>query len=257
MYKSHIGGGDADHIRIRGYDLVEDLQGKHDFVDVLCLAILGRFPDEALRRVVNDSLIGSIDHGLTPSALATRLTLHGAPESMQGAVAAGLLGAGSRFLGTVELSARFLQEALAHVAAPGELDDTALAALAEATVARCRAEGRKIPGVGHPIHVNGDPRTARAMAAAKEGGYYGVHCRFALQLADALARAMGRPMPLNATGSKGAVLLDLGLSPEFGKGLTLIGRAAGLVAHVIEERTRPIGQDLWDMAAAASEAGEA
>ncbi|BCN40348.1 citryl-CoA lyase [Alicycliphilus denitrificans] len=256
MFKSYIGGGDADHIRIRGRDLVDDLLGKHDFVDVLCLAILGRFPDQRLRRVVNDSLVASIDHGLTPSALATRLTLHGAPESLQGAVAAGLLGAGSRFLGTVEVSARFMQEAMRALEAVDDPSDGQLRQLADAAVARSRAERRKIPGFGHPIHVHGDPRTERALRIAREEGYYGRHLRFAQHLAQSLSAAMGRPMPLNATGSKAAVLLDLGLDPEFGKALTLIGRVAGLVAHAFEERSRPIGQDLWDMAAAASESGE-
>lgn len=253
MIKTNIGGGDADHIRIRGLDLVDDLLDQHDFIDVLCLAILGKFPDERLRKLVNRSLITAIDHGLTPSALATRLTLHGAPESMQGAVAAGLLGAGHRFLGTVEVSARFLQKAVRDLAQAEAADDAALRAHADAVVARCRAEKTIVPGFGHPIHVNGDPRTERAAQTAREEGYFGLHFRFALILAESLSSALQRPMPLNATGSKAAALLDQGLSPEFGKGLTLIGRTAGLVAHVIEERKQPIGQDLWDMAAAASE----
>ncbi|GAB3761973.1 citryl-CoA lyase [Ramlibacter monticola] len=256
MLKSYIGGGDPDHIRIRGFDLVEDLLDKHDFVDVLCLAILGEFPDQKMRRLINNSLVTSIDHGLTPSALATRLTLHGAPESLQGAVAAGLLGAGSRFLGTVEVSARFMQEAMNALQGVSDPTDEQLRQLADAVVARSRAERRKIPGFGHPIHVDGDPRTARALRIAQEEGYFGRHFRFALQLSQALSADVGRPMPLNATGSKAAVLLDLGLSPEFGKALTLIGRVAGLVAHAFEERKRPIGQDIWNMAAAASEAGE-
>lgn len=256
MLKSYIGGGDADHIRIRGYDLVDDLLDKHDFVDVLCLAILGKFPDERLRRMINNSLVTSIDHGLTPSALATRLTLHGAPESLQGAVAAGLLGAGSRFLGTVEVSARFMKEAASEFEGQLEPTDDQLRELAQASVAKARTARRKIPGFGHPIHVHGDPRAQRAQRIAQEEGYFGRHFRFALQLAQALSADVGRPMPLNATGAKAAVLLDLGLSPEFGKALTLIGRVAGLVAHAIEERSRPIGQDLWNMASAASENGE-
>ncbi|WP_018905683.1 citryl-CoA lyase [Variovorax paradoxus] len=256
MLKSYIGGGDAEHIRVRGHDLVEDLLDKHDFVDVLCLAILGEFPDQRMRRMINNSLVTSIDHGLTPSALATRLTLHGAPESLQGAVAAGLLGAGSRFLGTVEVSARFLQEAMAELESATEPSDAQLRQLADATVARSRAAGRKIPGFGHPIHVHGDPRARRAQRIAEEEGYFGRHFRFALQLEQCLSAGVGRPMPLNATGSKAAVLLDLGLSPEFGKALTLIGRVAGLVAHAFEERTRPIGADIWNMAIAASESGE-
>ena len=255
MFKSHIGGGDADHIRIRGYDLVNDLLDKHDFVDVLCLAILGEFPDQRMRRVINNSLISAVDHGLTPSALATRLTLHGAPESLQGAVAAGLLGAGSRFLGTVEVGARYLEDAMKDLDGVLDPTDAQLQALADAVVARARKSGTKIPGFGHPIHVNGDPRTLRAQRIAEEEGYFGRHFRFALQLARSLSASVGRPMPLNATGSKAAVLLDLGLAPEFGKALTLIGRVAGLIAHAFEERSRPIGQDIWNMAVAASDDG--
>jgi len=256
MLKSHIGGGDADHIKIRGLDLVEDLVDKHDFVEVLCLAILGHFPDQRMKRLINNSLVTSIDHGLTPSALSTRLTLHGAPESLQGAVAAGLLGAGSRFLGTVEVSARFMQDAMSGFEGGVEPSDAQLRQLADEAVARSRAARRKIPGFGHPIHVQGDPRALRAQRIAEDEGYFGRYFRFALQVSQSLSASVGRPMPLNATGAKAAVLLDLGLSPEFGKALTLIGRVAGLVAHAFEERSRPIGQDIWNMAVAASEGGE-
>lgn len=256
MRKSYIGGGDADHIQVRGYDLVNDLLDKHDFVDVLCLAILGTFPDERLRRVINNSLISSIDHGLTPSAIATRLTLHGAPESLQGAVAAGILGAGSRFLGTVEVAANFLQSALSELPDINNATDEDLKNLADKTLHRARTEKRKIPGIGHPIHINGDPRTLRAIEVARSEGYFGVYFRFALILAEVAGQVIGKPMPLNATGSKAAALLDMGLSPEFGKAMTLIGRTAGLIAHAFEERERPIGQDVWNMVAQASETGE-
>ncbi|MCD0502966.1 citryl-CoA lyase [Bordetella petrii] len=247
MFKSSIGGGDADHITIRGYDLVDDLIDQRDFVDVLCLTVLGHFPDANQRRMINMFLVTAADHGLTPSALATRLTLHGAPESMQGAVAAGILGAGSRYLGVVEYAARFLQQAVADFGG-SEDDAAALQAHAEQVVAREREARRRIPGIGHPIHVDGDPRCDKILAVAADCGYRGRHCRHALALAAAASQVFGRPVPLNATGAKAAVLLDMGLSPEFGKGMTLIGRVAGLIAHIIEEREQPISQQVWDMA---------
>jgi len=247
MFKSNIGGGDADHITIRGYDLVDDLIDKRDFVDVLCLTVLGRFPDANQRRMINMFLVTAADHGLTPSALATRLTLHGAPESMQGAVAAGLLGAGSRFLGVVEYAARFLQQAAADFDGPDD-DDAAREAHAQRIVTREREARRRIPGIGHPIHVEADPRCRKILAVAADCGYYGRHCRYALALADAATRVFGKPVPLNATGAKAAVLLDMDLAPEFGKGLTLIGRVAGLIAHIMEEREQPISQAVWDAA---------
>ena len=247
MLKSNIGGGDADHITIRGVDLVEDLIDKRDFVDILCLTILGNFPDDNQRRMINMFLMTAVDHGLTPSALATRLTLHGAPESMQGAVAAGILGAGSRFLGVVEYAARFLLQA-AEAFEGADDDAVAMAAHAELVVTRERESRRRIPGIGHPIHVDGDPRCEKILEVAADCGYFGKHCRYALALATAASRIFGKKVPLNATGAKAAVLLDMGLSPEFGKGMTMIGRVAGLIAHIIEERERPISQQVWDMA---------
>ena len=247
MFKSNIGGGDSDHITIRGYDLVDDLIDKRDFVDVLCLTVLGCFPDENQRRMINMFLVTAADHGLTPSALAARLTLHGAPESMQGAVAAGILGAGSRFLGVVEYAARFLQQAAADFDGP-EDDAAAMEAHAQRVVTRERVAHRRIPGIGHPIHVDGDPRCNKILSVAADCGYHGKHCRYALALATAATRVFGKQVPLNATGAKAAVLLDMGLSPEFGKGMTMIGRVAGLIAHIIEEREQPISQAVWDMA---------
>lgn len=245
MLKSNIGGGDADHITIRGYDLVDDLIDKRDFVDVLCLTILGYFPDANQRRMINMFLVTAADHGLTPSAMATRLTLHGAPESMQGAVAAGLLGAGSRFLGVVEYAARFLEQAVADYTGADD-DEEAMQAHAQQLVARERQARRRIPGIGHPIHTGGDPRCEKILAVAADCGYFGKHSRYARALATAASLIFDKPVPLNATGAKAAVLLDMGLSPEFGKGMTLIGRVAGLIAHVIEERQQPVSQHLWD-----------
>lgn len=246
MIKTDIGGGDADTIIVRGYNLVEDLFDKRDFVDVMALEILGAFPPPPLKRMLNLFLVSATDHGLTPSALSARLTLHGAPESLQGALAAGLLGAGTRYLGVIEHAARFLRDALP---ARASWTDDELREAAEECVRANKAAKRKIPGVGHPIHVDGDPRCLKMFEVARECGYYGIHCRFANELAAAAARLSGRKIPLNATGAKGAIALDMGLSPEAAKALTLIGRSAGLMAHILEELRSPIGQQVWDMAA--------
>lgn len=244
MFNSQIGGGDAHSISVRGHDLVNDLFNR-DFIDVLALELLGKFPTPELKRMLNLFLVSATDHGLTPSALSARLTLHGAPESMQGALAAGLLGAGSRFLGVIEYSARFLRDALPQ---QDSYTDEELEHFAEECVKANKAVKRKIPGVGHPIHVDGDPRCERMFEIARECGFYGNYSRFALALAAAAARQSGRKIPLNATGAKGAIVLDMGLTPELGKALTMIGRSVGLMAHIIEEQQNPIGQKVWDMA---------
>jgi len=245
MFNSQIGGGDAHSISVRGHDLVNDLFNR-DFIDVLALELLGQFPSPELKRMLNLFLVSATDHGLTPSALSARLTLHGAPESMQGALAAGLLGAGSRFLGVIEYSARFLCDALPQ---QDSYTDDELRHFAEECVKVNKAAKRKIPGVGHPIHVDGDPRCERMFEIARDCGFYGNYSRFAVALAAAAARQSGRKIPLNATGAKGAIVLDMGLTPELGKALTMIGRSVGLMAHIIEEQQNPIGQKVWDMAA--------
>ena len=245
MFDSKIGGGDAHSITVRGHDLVNDLFNR-EFIDVLALELLGKFPTPELKRMLNLFLVSATDHGLTPSALSARLTLHGAPEAMQGALAAGLLGAGSRFLGVIEYAARFLRDALP---AQDSYTDEELRQYAEECVNANKAAKRKIPGVGHPIHVDGDPRCEKMFAIAKECGYYGNYSRFAVELAAAAARMSGKKIPLNATGCKGAIVLDMGLTPELGKALTMIGRSVGLMAHIIEEQQNPIAQKVWDMAA--------
>lgn len=250
MIKSDIGGGDAHSILVRGHDLVHELFDR-DFIDVMALELFGSFPDARFKRMLNLFLVSATDHGLTPSAISSRLTLHGAPESIQGALAAGLLGAGTRFLGVIEHSARFLRDALpTH---EGAWSDDELRAAAEQCVRDAKAANRKIPGIGHPIHVDGDPRCEKMFEIATECGYYGTHCRFAREIAAAAGRLSGgRKIPLNATGAKGAIALDMGLTPEQAKALTLIGRTAGLMAHIIEEIRQPIGQQIWDVVGGAN-----
>ncbi len=248
---SRIGGGDAQRITLRGHDLVQDLLGRHDFVETFYLACFGFFPSAEMRRMVNALLLSSVDHGLTPSALAARLTLHGSPDSVQGAVAAGLLGAGSRFLGSAENSCTFLRAALGS---RSDWPDAELADHARILVAESRAQRRKMPGFGHPIHVEADPRVDKLLGLARECGFHGVHCRLAAHLSAALSNQTGHAVPMNAAGAKGAILADMDVPVEFAKGLSIVGRAAGLIAHVIEERAAPLSQALWDLAEQANTA---
>ncbi|GAA5233290.1 citryl-CoA lyase [Verticiella sediminum] len=245
---TEIGYTTPDAIHVRGRDLARDILGKLDFVDMLCVLNWGREPEPREKAMLNLCLVTAADHGLTPSAMSARLTWSGAPESLQGAVAAGLLGAGDRLLGTAEKAARLYAE---HAAALEDAcSDEQLAASARALVQACRAQSRGVPGVGHPIHVNGDPRVPVLASVSRENGYYGRHWRLAVAVAEALGQALGRPMPLNAAGATGAIIADMGLDPAFARGLALVGRTAGLVAHVLEERRAPIGGALWDLALA-------
>lgn len=243
--RTDIGYTTPDTIWVRGRNLSTEVIGKLDFVEMIWLLTFGRAPEPREKNMVNLLLVTAADHGLTPSAITARLTWLGAPESLQGAVAAGLLGAGNNFLGTVQNVSEMLLREAAPLA--DDADDAAVRERAAQVVREHRAARKSVPGIGHPIHVDGDPRVPTLMAVAKDNGYFGRHWRLALAITDVLREDHGRHLPLNAAGANGAVLADMGLDPLLGRGLALIGRAAGLVAHVYEERSSPTGQQMWDL----------
>lgn len=242
--KTEIGYTTTDRIMVRGKNLSTDIFGRFDFVDMIYWLNFGRLPEAREKAMANLMLVAAADHGLTPSAMSARLTYLGAPESVQGAVAAGLLGAGSRFLGTIQNVADMLREAAVDL---DSLEDEAVLACAQRFVTHCKAQRITISGIGHPIHVDGDPRVPVLRAISEENGYYGKHWRLALAIPTIMQRDFGKSLPLNGAGALGAIVADMELDSTLGRGLMLIGRAAGLIAHIREEKTAPIGQGIWDL----------
>ncbi|CAN5255506.1 citryl-CoA lyase [soil metagenome] len=230
-----------DVITVAGHNLVDELIGKRSFTDVVHVVMSeGRFPSAGEAAMIDALLVTFADHGVTPSSLAARLTLLGAPESFQAAVAAGISGAGSRYLGTMERTATLLQrEALA---AP----DHSAKQIAESIVRDHKASDTPIPGLGHPEHKNGDPRTPVLLAIAENSGLRGRHIDVLLEVPNALNRATGLRLPINAAGITGAITSDMGRSPGFGRGLAIIARAAGLVGQLLDEQRNPTAQKIWD-----------
>jgi citrate synthase len=237
-----IGATTAETITIRGHDLAGELMGRVTFTELAFLLVQGRRPAAGETTLLDAVLVSLADHGLTPTVLAARLTHTGAPESLQGAVAAGLLGAGSVFLGVVEDAAVFLGEIVA--AAASESDDDLREAAGKAVAARLAAGGR-IPGLGHPIHKVEDPRTPRMYAIAAEAGVLGPNLRTLAMVGAAAAERPGKTLPINGAGAAGAALADLGFDPGIVRGFALLARTAGVVAHLAEEMERPIGMPLF------------
>jgi citrate synthase len=239
--RTAIGGSTADAITIRERDLASELMGRVSFTELAFLMVGGRIPTPEEARLLDAVLVSLADHGLTPTVLAARLTYTGAPESLQGAVAAGLLGAGSVFLGVVEDTAAFLAQA----AGPGDGSEAELRRAAEDAVRARIAAGSRVPGLGHPVHKEQDPRTPRIYAIAEEAGLLGVNLRLLRLVAAAHAEATGRALPINGAGVAGAALADLGFAPAIVRGFALLARTAGLVAHLAEEQERPLGMALY------------
>jgi citrate synthase len=230
---------------VRGRDLVADLIGSVDFVDMFMLVTNDRPCQGNEKAMINAILVTVTDHGLTPSAIAARMTFLGAPEAPQAAVAAGLLGAGSVFLGAMQNAAIMLQDAAGGLGP--ESTDRDIRVRAEELVAERRAAGLALYGFGHNIHVEGDPRVAALAAVAKKNGYFGHHWRLLLGIEAASVGAYSRRLPVNAAGATGAIILEMGLPLQLARGLALVGRCAGLVGHLIEEERTPIAADVWDL----------
>lgn len=242
--RTSIGHSTTDDIWVQGYHLPDELMGVIDFGSMFFLLITQRLPDEGEARLFNSILVALADHGLTPTALAARLTYTGAPEAIQGSIAAGVLGAGSVFLGVFEDAGRVLKEAGPTV----DDDEARLQELADTVIAEHRAAKRFLPGLGHPIHKNGDPRVVRLRQIAEEAGLLGPHTRLMLTLQERAAATARVPLPLNAAGLCGALLADLGMDPSIMRGVAVVSRAAGVVGHLAEEIRQPMGRALWDLA---------
>ena len=243
-YRTGIGTSTADTITLLGHDLARDLLGQVTFGELAFWLIAKRRPTAAQAAMFEAVLVALADHGFTPTALAARLTYTSAPESLQGAVAAGLLGGGSRFLGVTEDAARFLTESLAGLQVP-PADEAGWDELAAEVVAAAGAAGRLVPGLGHPVHKVEDPRTPVLFDLARQHGTYGDHLRLFAAIGRVHPEILGRTLPLNGAGVCGAVLADLDLPVPVIRGVALLARCAGLVGHLAEEQTDPIGMDVY------------
>lgn len=232
---SAISASNAEVIVVRGHDLCRELIGRISFTEHAWLLVTGGLPVEGQRRMLDAALVAIAEHGLVPSVAAARMTLAAAPESLQGGVAAGLLGCGSVILGAAEASARFLVAILERAASPG-LDAAARALLIEARDAR-----QAVPGYGHPLHKQADPRVARLLDIAREAGIAGRHIEAALAVEKLLPEIAGKPLVLNVSGAIAATMLDAGFPMLAVKGIPLLARTASLVAHLLEEQQRAIG----------------
>lgn len=227
-----------DDIVVRGRSLPKEILGKTTFTQMIWLHLTGRDPTPAQTAILDACLVTLMEHGLTPSAIATRLVYGSAPEAMQGAVAAGLLGVGSTFVGSTEACA----ELLVRIASAADARAEALA------IARA---GGRLPGFGHPLHRPVDPRTVALLGLARAHGVYGKHCHALEQLSAAVDEVSGRSIVVNATGAIAAVLADAGLPTSILRGIALVSRCAGLVGHVCEEQRAPAMRTLWEAAEAA------
>jgi citrate synthase len=243
---SHISKASSDRIEVRGRDLTDDLMGRLSFTEYFHLLLTGSEPTEDQRFFLDLLLVAIAEHGLMPTNVAARMTLAADPGSLQGAVAAGILGCGPVILGTAEECALLLERARVQVAAGG-----APATVAGELAREVHGSGARLPGFGHPVHRPLDPRAERILELADERAASGAHVELARCFRDAAAEAWERPLTMNVSMPIAAVMLDLGFPAATVKAIPILARTASLLAHLAEEQQIPVG---FLMAAAAEEA---
>ena len=232
-------GYDESNIMIRNKNLVTDLMGKLTFTEMVLFHITGKTPTPLQLTVTDAVLVTIMEHGLVPSAIVSRLTLLGAPESFQGAVAAGLLGVGDRYAGTASECAGILEKVVAAAADREHV--------AREIVREYRASRRPLPGFGHPIHRHSDPRVPRLVEIAEDAGANGDYIRAMYLLERSLEEELGKKLPVNISAAIAAVLSEAGLPAAVYRGIVLTARCAGLVGHLQEEIQNPIADAMWHM----------
>ena len=245
---SRISQVHPDRVEVRGLDLTSDLMGRLTFTEYFHLLLTGREPSDDERYFLDLLLVSIAEHGMMPTNVAARMTLAADPDSLQGAVAAGIAGAGPVVLGTSEQCAHLLGEAQARVQAGDEP-----AAVASEVVRAIEAAGGRIPGFGHPVHTPLDPRAERILELADERGVSGPHVALARAFGDAVTEVWDKPLTMNVALPIAAVMLDLGFAADTVKAVPILARTAGLLAHLAEEQQNPLG---FLLASAAEDAVE-
>jgi len=244
-YPTGLGTSDRDTISLLGHDLAGELLGTVTFGELAFWLATQQRPTPGQLRVFEAVLVSLADHGFTPTAIAARLTYYSAPDSLQGAIAAGLLGGGSRFLGVTEDTGKFLHSALGGLGDTTGFTDDDWDAAAIALLTETTQSGHRVPGLGHPVHKLRDPRTAVIIRIAEEEGVRGPHLRLFEAIGRSNARVLGKELPLNGAGVAGAALADLGLPIDLLRGFALLARTAGLIGHLAEERVNPIAPAIY------------
>jgi len=228
---------DTKRLRMRGKDTLSDVIGKLSFSEGFYFIVTGRQPTATQARVLDAALLILMDHGLTPSVLVARLVADSNPDDIQIPLAAGILMVGNKYAGTMGGAGLVLAEGMAH---KGDKRAWALE-----VVRKYRQAKKRLPGFGHPDYVGTDPRAERLIQVAREAGVEGRYLDLLQILKEAVDAEAKKPIVLNVTGVLGALLHEIDFPVEAMRSVAVVGRCAGLVAHVQEERVSPTVPDLW------------
>lgn len=220
-WKTSISGIVDGEVHLHGYKIT-DLIDKVSFTDAIWLELKGELPTDKEKAMLDAILISTMDNGMGPPSVTNARNSASAGNPMQAAVAAGVLGVGEAHGGAIEECARLLQMGLS----------------AEKLIEKVVSTGDRIPGFGHKIYKDEDPRATQIFQKAKDLGFYGEYCELVKEVEGKLEELKGKRIVINVDGAISAVVSDMGFDYRLGKGFFLIGRVVGLVAHIFEEIVR-------------------
>ena len=240
MAETKLSTHTLDALYLRDKNLVNEVMGQMTFTDAMLYHILGFAPSAGQTAILDAVLVTLMEHGFTPSAIAARMTYLSAPEALQSAVAAGLLNVASQFIGTMENTAKILAE----IGADPDGNDAACRRI----VQQHRDQGQHMPGFGHHLHHPDDPRTSKLFSIAMaHDDIDKTPIKIIQQLGISVDELYGKHLTINATGAAAAVLMGAGIPVGIMRGFAVISRAAGLVAHIMEEQAKPTGRHIWNL----------
>ena len=235
--KTAIETSDASSITIRGKDLCNELMGNMSIAEFFYFHLTGSEPNDNQKFFLDLLIIALAEHGLVPSVQAARMTLAAAPEALQGAVAAGILGVGSVILGSAEQCADMLERTNFLIESKSYSSKEAAILVGH----EYKDSGKFLPGFGHPIHHPIDPRAERVLQLADQRNASGLYVSLLREFPAVVEEVWGKPLPMNLTGPMAAILLDLEVPKGAGRGIPILARTLGLIGHLNEEQNRPIG----------------
>jgi citrate synthase len=231
-WKTGITKVEPNHIITKGYRQ-EDLIGNVPFAHVVYLLLRGDLPSQEQGKMIDAILTACIDHGVTPpSSIASRTVASGGVP-LPTAVAAGILSIGEAHGGAIEKGARLLQDGVLRV----KNEKKTVQTIAQNLVKEANEQKKRIPGFGHRVHT-ADPRTKRLFVLADELQIAGDHIALSKVLEKELEKTQGKKLPINVDGAIAAIISDMGFDWRLGKAFFVLGRVAGLIAHVYEEQTQ-------------------
>ena len=228
--RTAISTSDEHSITVRGRDLCSALIGHTSFSAYFWLLLTGEEPKAPQLAVLDATLVAIAEHGFVPSVQAARMTLAAAPDALQGAVAAGILGCGSVILGASETAGRLFDEIHREAGT-----SSPLGAAAASVVKRWRAAGQAVPGYGHPLHKERDPRVAALFRVSQQAGVDQRYVQIAEAVEHVIPEAVGKELKLNVSAAIPAVLLGAGFPLAALRGVPILARTASLIAHLNEE----------------------